>query len=337
MRDIPCRSHPLSAERHNLRFFADIKYNIHTALPQRFTLSIACGLRSRNMAHGKKYKVKVRVKVRHRIVRHAGLALAVCAAAVVLGCSGLWAARALSTLSPGRFFAFKARSLSVTSPSEEISAEISRRMSGKMGGSFLRADAAALAAGLKTTYPSLSRVEVRRNFLGGRVSVDAVPENIVAKVRLTSGGRAKSPGGGENFYLADNGRLLEAYYGRGPDTLFETEVNGGRGAGLAPLAAFLRELNAMASGFSSRPVRLEYPAPEDVAAAGAQPGREQSCRLTLADGASVLWGDFEFTKAKISRLNEVLPAAARRLGGPLRVDMRYFRDGKVFVSKAGDI
>jgi hypothetical protein len=289
------------------------------------------------MAAAKKYRVKVRVKVRHRFLRNAGLALSVCAAAVVLGCSGLWAARALSALSPGRLFAFKARSLSVTSPSEEISAEISRRMAGKMGAAFFRADAESLAAGLQTAYPSLSRVEVRRNFFGGRVSVDAVPENIVAKVRLVPGGRVQAPGGGESFYLAENGRLLGERYGPGPETMFETEVRAGCGAGLAPLAAFLKELNALASGFSSPPVRLEYPAPGYVPPPGAQAVPEQSCRLTLANGASVLWGDFEFTKAKISRLNEVLSDAARRLGGPLRVDLRYFRDGKVFVSKAGDI
>ena len=283
------------------------------------------------------------MKVRHRFLRHAGLALSVCAAAAVLGCSGLWAARALPALSPGRFFAFKARSLSVTSPSEEISAEISRRMAGKMGASFFREDAAALAAGLKTSYPSLSRVEVNRNFLGGRVSVDAVQENIVAKVRLVPGSRVQVPGsrvqvpGGEDLYLAENGRLLGAYHGPVPETMFETEVRAGRGVVLAPLAAFLKELNALASGFSSRPVRLEYPAPGYIPPAGAQAGPEQSCRLTLANGASVLWGDFGFTKAKIARLNEVLPAAELRFGAPLTVDLRYFSDGKVFVSKAGDI
>jgi hypothetical protein len=288
------------------------------------------------MAHAKKYRVKVRVKVRHRLLRHAGLALSVCAAAAVLGCSGLWAARALPALSPGRFFAFKARSLSVTSPSEEISAEISRRMAGKMGASFFREDAAALAAGLKTAYPSLSRVEVSRNFFGGRVSVDAVPENIVARVRLMPGSRVQAPGG-EDFYLAENGRLLGAYHGPAPETMFETEVRAGRGAVLASLAAFLKELNALAPGFSSRPVRLEYPAPGYVPPAGAQAEPEQSCRLTLANGASVLWGDFGFTKAKISRLNDVLPAAELRFGAPVMVDLRYFSDGKVFVSKAGDI
>ncbi len=291
----------------------------------------------RNMAHAKKYRVKVRVKVRHRLLRHAGLALSVCAAAAVLGCSALWAARAYSALSPGRFLAFKARSLSVTSPSEEISAEISRRMAAKMGASFFRTDSAALADGLKKTYPSLSRVDVRRNFFSGRVRVDAVPENIVAKVRLLPGGRVQAPGGGETFYLAENGRLLTEYYGPEPETIFETEVRAGRSPGLAPLAAFLNELNALASGFSSRPIRLEYHAPGYVPPSGAQAGTEQFCRLTLANGASVLWGDLEFTKAKISRLNEVLPAAARRLGGALKVDLRYFSDGKVFVSKAGDI
>ena len=81
----------------------------------------------------------------------------------------------------------------------------------------------------------------------------------------------------------------------------------------------------MSSEFASRPVKLEYR------------GSSESCRLTLESRAEILWGEFKFTKAKIVRLNEVLADAARRIKGPLKVDLRYFRDGKVFVSKLSDI
>ena len=46
----------------------------------------------------------------------------------------------------------------------------------------------------------------------------------------------------------------------------------------------------------------------------------------------VLWGKFEFTRLKVLRLNEVMKDASRKTAGPLRADLRSFREGKIFVS-----
>ena len=282
------------------------------------------------MAAGKKYRIKVRLKVRNRLFKKAGFAASAFAAALILGYCCFLAARLAARMPVGRLFAFTAKSLSVDSPSEEISAEISRRMAGKLGGAFSSGTAETFADDLKKSYPALSRVEVKRNFVNGRVSVRAESENVVAKVRLN----------GENiFYLSESGRLLAEHYGPEPADIFETDVypgaaeeaaapgsvgsvpgKGGRPV-LAPLADFLKELKALAPEFSSRPVKLEYR------------GLAASCRLTLENSAEVLWGGFEFTKSKVLRLNEVLPDAALKIKGPLKVDFRYFSDGKVFVSK----
>lgn len=268
------------------------------------------------MAAEKKYKIKVRLKVRNRLLKRSGLAVSAFAAAVILGYCCFLAARLAARVPAGRFFAFTAKSLSVSSPSEEISAEISRRMSGKLGGVFSSGDAEAFAAGLKKTYSALSRVEVKRNFVSGRVAVRAESESVIAKVRVN---------GEQVHYLSESGRLLPEHYGPDPADIFETEVYAGPGLVLGPLAGFLKELKALAPGFSSRPVKLECRGP-------AEP-----CRLTLENSAEVLWGEFAFTKDKVNRLNEVLPDAARRIKGPLKVDFRYFRDGKIFVSKLAGI
>ncbi|HOW89188.1 MAG TPA: cell division protein FtsQ/DivIB, partial [Elusimicrobiales bacterium] len=145
--------------------------------------------------------------------------------------------------------------------------------------------------------------------------------------RLLQAARPPDAAPGEERYLAEDGRLLTENYGPEPADIFGVELRSGEG--LARLAVFLKEFSPLSSGLLSRPVKLEYPSPGS--------GRESTCRLELANGASVLWGDFEFTEAKVSRLNEVLADASGRVKGPLRVDMRYFGDGKVFVSKAGDI
>ena len=268
------------------------------------------------MAASKKYRVKVRVKIQKRIFRTAGIAFSALAAAAILGCAGLAAVRLFSSLSPGRFFSFTLKSVSVESPSEDISAEISRRMRRHLGGTFSSGDAQAFAAALKQSYPALSRVDVDRHFVNGRVFVRAESERVVAKVRFN---------GGDEFYLSEKGRLLGECYGAAPDNIFETDLYAAPGAGLAPLAVFLAELRLRAPEFSSRPVKLEYR------------GAAGFCRLTLENSAEILWGEFEFTKAKISRLNEVLADAARKIKGPLKVDFRYFKDGKVFVSKLPDI
>ena len=268
------------------------------------------------MAAAKKYRIKVRLKVRNRLLKNTGLAVSGLAAAVILGYCCFLTVRLAHRLPAGRLFSFTAKSLSVRSPSEEISAEISRRMAGNLGKAFSSADASAFSAALRESYPALSSVEVKRNFVSGRVRVRAESENVVVKVRLN---------GDKTFYLSESGRLLSEYYGPDPADIFETDVYSDPGSALGPLAGFLKELKAMSPEFSSRPVKLEYR------------GLAESCRLTLENSTSVIWGGFEFTKTKIARLNEVLPDAARKIKGPLKVDFRYFSDGKVFVSKLTDI
>ena len=268
------------------------------------------------MAVVKKYKVRVRLKVRNRLLKTAGIAFSSLAAVVILGYTGLSAVRFVSSLTLGRLFSFTLKTMSVTSPSDEISAEISSRLSRYLGNTFSAVESRALVAALKQKYTALSSVDVDRSFVNGRILVRAESERVVAKVRLN---------GDKDFYLSENGRLLGENYGAEPADIFETDLYAAPGSGLVPLAGFLAEIRAKAPEFSSRPVKLECR------------GAVQVCRLTLENSTEVLWGEFAFTKAKISRLNEVLADAARKINGPLKVDFRYFRDGKIFVSKLPDI
>ena len=268
------------------------------------------------MAAGNKYKVKVRLKVRNRLFKKAGLAASAFAAVFLLGYCCFLAVRLAARMPASRLFAFTAKSVSVNGPSEEITAEISRRMAGKLGGVFSSGDSEAFADGLKKSYPALSRVEVKRNFVTGRVNVRAESENVVAKVRFN---------GDKVLYLSESGRLLAEHYGPDPADVFETDVYSSPGLVLGSLAVFLKELKALVPEFSSRPVKLECR------------GSAEPCRLTLENSAEVLWGGFEFTRSKVARLNEVLPDAAGKIKGPLKLDFRYFADGKIFVSKLSGI
>jgi len=268
------------------------------------------------MAPAKKYKVKVRVKVKRHFFQTAGVACSALAAVVLLGYSGFGVFRLASSFPAGRFFSFVLKSVSVKGPTEEISADISRRLSRHLGEAFSSGDARAFAEAVKQSYPALSRVEVDRSFLKGRVQVSAESERAVAKVRLD---------GGLDRYLSESGRLLGECYGPVPEDVFETDLYAVPGDALKPLGAFLTQLRAMVPDFSSRPLKLECR------------GAADACRLTLENRAEILWGEPVFVKSKISRLNEILIDAGGRLKGPLKVDFRYFRDGKVFVSKLPDI
>ncbi|HAH31097.1 MAG TPA: hypothetical protein DCL44_02150 [Elusimicrobia bacterium] len=90
---------------------------------------------------------------------------------------------------------------------------------------------------------------------------------------------------------------------------------------LPALSRFISEMGLSREKFSSPPTRLEY-----------QPGGK-FCRLFLENGCEVLWGEFEFTRLKILRLNEVLEDVSLKLKFPVSVDLRFFKEGRIFVSR----
>lgn len=272
------------------------------------------------MRGAKKYRVKVRLKIRNRIVKRTGAVIAALACLAFAGYGGYRARSLLSAAAPSEIFAFTLKAADVKSPSAAVSADVFALLKPKMGRRFSGADAENLERTLRARYPALRRAEVRRGLVGGRVTVTAESEPVVAKVRLMP-----SHGAAGDFYLAEDGRLLGETCGAPPADSFETAVYAEPGDVLASLAVFLKELKALKEEFSSRPVSLRYRRPEGV------------CQLTLENDTEVFWGEFGFTRSKVARLNEVLGDAARKISGPLKVDLRYFRDGKVFVSKNANI
>ena len=263
------------------------------------------------MAGKRKFKVRVRGKVRNHLLRQggtaAGLALGLLLAAWFFG-AALKASRGFTV---GRLFSFRPASFGVDCPSPEASVSARELMTATLKEPLSARRCAEIAEELRRRHPGLSKVSVDRNFFTGKASVKAVPEEIVSAVMLE----------GATAYLSVTGRLLhENITGR---TSSDLPAEIGWPAGDAPaLAAFLRELNPFLPVFYSRPSRLDCP------------GRDWACSLSLADGTSVLWGEFEFTRLKVIRLNEVMKDASLKRPGPLRVDLRYFREGKIFVSAA---
>lgn len=257
----------------------------------------------------RKFKPRMRLKVRNQLLRRGGAAAGV--AGGLLLASWLFGAgiKASRQFLESRLFSFTPESFEINCPSPAASVSL-RELAEKAARSRLSARRCAeLEEEIKRRHPGLASIRISRNFFTGKAGMTAVPEEVVSSV-LADGATA---------YLGTTGRLMpEKLSGSGPDP-FTVELEGAPRE--APeLAAFLASLKPLAGLFYSRPLSLHCD------------GRTWDCRLRLEDGTTVLWGKFEFTRLKVLRLNEVMEDASRKTAGPLRADLRSFREGKIFVS-----
>ncbi len=250
------------------------------------------------------------MKVRNSLLRRgaaaAGASLGLLAAFWFFGA----AFKAGKSLLSERLLAFRPDSYEVDCPSRAAADYARELAAGALHSRLTAARCDDLAEQLRKRHPSLASVSVGRNFITGKLSVKARPETAVAPVLLQ----------GATSYLGESGRFMPETLAGGETSPFETEL-GWRPAAAPELAAFLKEVGPLVPLFYSRPHALSCP------------GKGwDSCRFRLEDGSSVLWGGFEFTRLKILRLNEVAQDAALRKAPPFRVDLRYFKEGKIFVS-----
>ncbi|OGS14462.1 MAG: hypothetical protein A2234_04155 [Elusimicrobia bacterium RIFOXYA2_FULL_58_8] len=261
------------------------------------------------MAARKKFRVKVRVKVRNRLLRSgstaAGIILCL-ALAVWLSGESLKASRRFIA---SRLTAFRPAAIVVDSPAPEAAASALELLSGQAGSPLTGARCRELAAKLKSRHPALASARITRNFFTRKAAVHVTVEPVVTPLLLN----------GTTAYLGETGRFMRENLSGPQAPVFTTEVRGP--AGPAPaLVKFLREVNSFSGQFPARPVKLECEL------------KDPACTFTLADSTRVLWGGFEFTRIKVLRLTEVLKDASAKNDGPLRVDLRSFNEGKIFVS-----
>ena len=257
----------------------------------------------------RKFRVTVRAKVRNQLLRRGGAA-----AGVTLGLlSAFWlfgvGLKASRQFLESRVFSFRPDSFEINCPSPEVALSLKELVDGAVRSRLSAARCAELEREVKSRHPGLASVKVSRNFLTGKAGITAVPEEIVSAVLVD----------GATAYLGATGRLMSEKLSGPASYPFTVEIAGA--AGEAPeLASFLSGLKPLAGLFYSRPQALFCD------------GRAWDCRLRLEDGTTVLWGGFEFTRLKVLRLNEVMKDAYLKTGGPLRADLRSFREGKIFVS-----
>lgn len=256
----------------------------------------------------RRHRVVLRPKVRGQRRRH----LAVVAALAVLGVGA--AAVARHTLTGVSWRGLPRRLAPDLGPVRAVgvpaalAAEVDAFLAAQPAGASARDHAEAL----KARFPWIRSVEPRREWLRRRLSLSVEPRRAVARA-------------GRGAWIDDEGVVFAAPAGYAPETL--PLVHRGEASG-AELKALARLLDVLSPEAFAAPL--------------------QSCRfvstadgweLSLADGASILWGDFRWTAQKLARLREALNDARCETGpfagtAALAADLRYFEDGKILVRRA---
>lgn len=256
--------------------------------------------------------MRVRVKVRKRLFKRSGFIFGLALAAGLAAYAGFLSFGAVGRLSPVPFFSFRLKELKLNCPAPAVTEEIRALFLARSGRTLSSSDCSALAREIKKRHTAVREVSVRRNFLNGGASVTVRLEPVLTPVFLE---------GETTAYLSRSGKLISESFSPPLQNSLRAEIYGSEKSFSMPaLAGFISDMGILKKSFLSPPERLEY-----------RP-REKICRIFLSNGCEVLWGEFEFTRLKVLRLNEVLNDVSSKLRLPVKVDLRSFREGRIFVS-----
>lgn len=265
-----------------------------------------------NNAPRRRYRVVARPKTRARRVR-AAAAVAVVAA---LGAVAFVTARkvasefALSRFTNGMYGS------GASSPNGSVAAIVEGpeplRSLAQAAADAVPGTAGDKAEALKSRFPSIAEVDVRRNWTEKTATLTLVVRRAVA-----SATRRGKPSG----FLADDGTLFSAPEGAFMLSGPSVEVAGASAGELSALAREWPTLSA-AGSFPAALSAMAYSSPEN------------GWEAILADGTVVQWGRLEWTREKLSRLSEAVADARSKEPGAFSADLRWFEDGKVLLKPA---
>ncbi|MFA5161320.1 MAG: cell division protein FtsQ/DivIB [Elusimicrobiales bacterium] len=180
------------------------------------------------------------------------------------------------------------------------------------GSEVTSSDARGLEGKIASVFPELRGVSVRRGWASRTLSVSAGRRQPCARVLL----------GASTAYMDERGEIYGAEPSPPPELLAVALPAGSRARVFRPeTAAMLKSISAFESELPAKPVLV------------AADRGETSFRLRLADGAVVEWGGSAHTAEKIARLAQVYGKARERFAGPYKINMKYFEDGRILLSR----
>jgi len=252
------------------------------------------------------YKVSVRLKVKRRRMKWGAAFLFF---AAILG-AAVWAApkaaRSAANLRPPEWARWRYNFISVSGAPAEIFSGLEKTLGIKSGQELSGRDMAGLEKKILAAFPAIREAKAVRRWPGGELVLRITMRNPVAALTCAA----------QTRLVDENGELYSAEASTSALVRVEAESLPKKTVG-SETAAVIKELSGLSEALRPSQVYLG----------------KKSMALALSDGSRVDWGGTDFTSEKIARLSSVLGKAPSFFAGPYRVDLRYFEDGRILLSK----
>lgn len=263
---------------------------------------------------GRKFRLNVRPKDRSRRRRRSLIAAGVCCAVAAFCFAGPRFWRWAEEYNRTKLKLLLVTGVGVTGINEPVRSRVLGAADIGKGDLWTPAKAARLSVKLEKEFPFFARVDVSRRLFTGGVEIEVSLRTPVAE--LNRGGKNKE-------YLDAGGEAFSApsglYEGRYVSVTAEVPENALKAESLSGLSEVIAEIQNSTAAL-----------PSGLAAITMSSSAE-GWKLVLNDGSEVAWGAFEFTREKMARLLQVFEDAKTRMPGPVRVDLSFFRDGRILL------
>lgn len=261
----------------------------------------------------------MRSKVKRRLL---GRFASILAVAALAGACFYFSGPALKRLSQmtsagkKKFTSWRVRSIRVLGVDKVLSGKILDSMHLEPGQTLSLEESRNLASGISSRFPFLAGTKVGRNWMNGALVVKTSVKSAVCRIIVD---------GRESGYLGEDGKIFHAPAGL-YENLISVDVFSGKkgpadfGFASGGLVRFMKDIRSRKKFLPFKLSSISY------SPAG-------GCTLEASDGSKILWGAYEFMEEKIARLGQILADAGSRAPGPVRVDLRYFGDGRVLLNR----
>lgn len=264
----------------------------------------------------------MRAKVKRRLLGRFAFILAVtvlAGACFYFSGPALKRFKAMTAAGKKKFTSWRVRSIRVLGVDKVLEREILDSIHLEPGQTLSLEESGNLASGISSRFPFLAGTKVSRNWMNGALVVKTSVKSAVCRIIID---------GRESGYLGEDGKIFHAPAGL-YENLIPINVFSGKKGGAdflrsrsAPggLVRFMKDIRSRKGFLPFKLSSISY------SPAG-------GCTLEALDGSKILWGAYEFMEEKIARLGQILADAGSRAPGPVRVDLRYFGDGRILLNR----
>lgn len=192
----------------------------------------------------------------------------------------------------------------------EIRNDVTNMLKNRIGSLYTQDVRDTLLNDINKKFPYLSQLNISFSSITGTLSIRAKREGVIAVVKS-----------GEEFkYALESGRIINSVSISTSDYITINCEDDCRYIDEESVS-FIKELKKNISEFKYNISALKYNF------------KDKAIKLILDNDIMVIWGNFDFTYEKILKLNEVIKDAISKLHTPLKVDLRFFQEGKILVSE----